>query len=187
MHGVHDEIGGAVHDAAHGAHGVQPLDPRQIPQPWDAAAHGGGAAQRHALFLRQAGQLPVIGGDQRLVGGDHVFAPLHGGGDVLIRRVQAAHDLHHRVDALVTKNVVEVVGGQALRQPRLGAAQQHTGDGDIAAALCQLQYAAAHYAEAQQTDVHRNTPCPFDVASFYPVQPLLSIWEKSRTGGVRLL
>ena len=49
------------------------------------------------------------------------------------------------------------------------------------------EYAAAHHAEAQQTDVHRNTPCPFDVASFYPVQPLLSIWEKSRTGGVRLL
>ena len=158
MHGVHDEVGGAVHDAAHGAHGVQPLDTGQIHQPRDAAAHSGGAAQGHALFLCQCRQLRIVGGDQGLVGRDHVLAPLHSGADVLVGGVQPAHDLHHRVDGVIGQNVVEVVGGQALRQAGLGAAQQHTGNGDVAAALGQLQHAAAHHAKAQQSDVHWEVP-----------------------------
>ena len=157
VHGVHDEVGGAVHDAAHGAHRIQPLHPLQIHQPRDAAAHGGGAAQRHALLRRQRGQLRIVRSDQRFVGCDHMLTPLHSGGDVLIGRVQPAHDLHHRVDGVVVENVVHVKGDGALRQPRLGTAQQHPLHADIVSLRGQLPYAAAYHAEAQQTDVHSTT------------------------------
>ena len=168
MHGVHDEVGGAVHDAAHLAHGVQPLHPGQVHQPGDAAAHGGGAAQGHALFLCQRRQLLIIGGDQGLVGGDHILAPLHGGSDIFIGRVQPAHDLHHRVDGIVAQDVVHVRcrdgGGQSL----LGTAHQHPRHVHVLTAGGQLPHAAAHHAEAQQTDIHNTTSLSVKVCPIVP-------------------
>ena len=158
VHGVHDEVGGPVHNAAHGAHRVQPLYALQIRQPRDTAAHRRRTPQSHALLCRQSGQLAVIGGDQRLVRGDHVLAPLHGGGDVLIRRVQPAHDLHHRVDGVVVENVVHIEGTHVLRQTRLGTTQQHTRHADVLPPGAQLPHAAAHYAKAQQSDIHTSVP-----------------------------
>ena len=77
-----------------------------------------------------------------------MLAPLHGGGDVLVGRVQAAHDLHHRVDGIIAQDVVDVHGGDGGGQAVLGAAQQHALYVHILTVGGQLPHAAAHHAEA---------------------------------------
>ena len=148
MHGVHDEIAGAVHDAAHPADGVQLLAPGQIHQPRNAAAYRRRAQQRLALCLCQLRQLLIVGGDQRLVGGDHVLARLQCGGDVLVGGVQTAHHLRHNVDAVVVEDILKIMGGD-IRDLGLFRADENAADVEILTAAAPLVYAAAHHAEAQ--------------------------------------
>ena len=98
MHGVHNKVGGAIHNAAQTADMVQLLAAGQIDQPRNTAAHRRGAKQGLSAYISQCGQLPVIGGDQRLVGGDHMLAGLQRSGNIFIGRVQASHDLRHHID-----------------------------------------------------------------------------------------
>ena len=156
VHGVHDKVGGAVHNTAHGAHRIQPLHALQIRQPGYAAAHGGGAAQGRALLPGQCRELRVIGGDQCLVGRDHVLALRQRGGDIFIGRVQPAHDLHHRVDFRVIEDVIGIEGDHLLRQALFGTAEQHTLHIQVIARRAQRPHAAAYHAKAQQTDMHHS-------------------------------
>ena len=153
MHGVHNEVGGAVHDTAHPADAVQLLAPGQIHQPWDAAAYRSRTQQRFAALPRQRRQLLIVGGDQRLVGGDHMLPGLQGGGDVLIGGMQAAHDLRHHVDGVVVKDLLKITGGDRGNL-RFIRADQDTADMEILPAAAPFVDAAAHHAEAQQCNVH---------------------------------
>ena len=157
MHGIHDEIAGAVHDAAHTADGVQLLAPGQIHQPRDAAAHRRRTQQRLALCLGQIGQLLIVGGDQRLVGGDHMLARLQGGGNVLIGGMQAAHHLRHDVDAAVVEDILKIMGGD-VGDPGLLRADENAADVEILPAAAPLVYAAAYHTEAQQCNIHNDPP-----------------------------
>lgn len=115
-----------------------------------------GAAQGRALLPGQCRELRVIGGDQCLVGRDHILAPRQRGGDIFIGRVQPAHDLHHRVDFRVIEDVIGVEGDHLLRQALFGTAEQHTLHIQVIARRAQRPHAAAYHAKAQQTDMHHS-------------------------------
>ena len=182
MHGVHNEVGGTVHDTAHPADAVQLLAPCQIHQPWDAAAHGSRTQQRFAALLRQRRQLLVVGGDQRLVGSDHMLSGLQGGGDILIGGMQAAHDLRHYVDGVVVKDLLKIAGGNRGNL-RLIRTDQDTADMEIFPAAAPFVYAAAHHAEAQQCNVHIDPPQAVDFALLYTTQKHLSTIKARKRRG----
>ena len=157
VHGVHDIVAGAVHDAAQGLDLIQAGHTLQIHQPGDAAAHRRRAAQGHALFRRQGGELPVIGGDEGLVGSDHVLARFQGGLDVLVGRVETAHHLHHRVDGIIAQNILDVTGGNGGNL-RLVRAHQNALHRHVAAAQAPLMHAAAYHAISQKAKLHIAPP-----------------------------
>ena len=157
MHGVHDEIGGAVHNTAQFRDGIQALAALQIGQPRDTAAYGGRAAQGNPMHRCQTHQLRIEGADNGLVGGDHMLARLQSGADVLIGRVQTAHDLYDDADGAVAGDGGDVRHRQSA-QLRPLAPHQNLGDGEIRPLRTEIQNAAAHYAAAQQSDVHKKPP-----------------------------
>ena len=76
VHGVKNKIRRAVHDAADAKDRLLRRRALQARQPGDAAARRCRAAQRDAVFLCQRHQLAVVGGDQKLVRGHHIFSRL---------------------------------------------------------------------------------------------------------------
>ena len=156
VHGVHNEVGGAVHNAAQLADAVQPLAPFQVGQPRNAPAYGGGAAQGNAAFPGQTRQLRVVGADDRLVDRHHMLARLQRGADVLVSRVQPAHDLCHDADSLVVYNVGDVRHRQRP-QVRPRPPHQNLGHSQILPTCTKIQNAAAHNAAAQKSNVHNKT------------------------------
>ena len=156
VHGVHDEVGGAVHDAADLADGVQPLAPLQIGQPRNAAAHRRRAAQGHAVFRRQPYKLRVKRADDRFVGGDHMLAAAQRLTDVFVGRMQPAHDLNDDADAGVADDGADV-RHRPIAQLRPLPPHQHFRDVQIRPLGAKVHNAAAYYAAAQQSDIHTKT------------------------------
>ena len=130
VHSVHDEVGGAVHDAAQLGDGVQPLAPFQIGQPRNAPAYGGGAAQGYTVFRCQLDQLRVKGADDRFVGGNHMLAGAQRGANILIGRVQTAHDLDDDADSGIVRDGGYIRHRQTA-QLRPFPPHQHLGNGEI--------------------------------------------------------
>ena len=102
-------------------------------------------------------------GQQGLVGGDHVLAPLDGGQDEVPGRGQAADELHHDVDLGVVQDVLGPGGKQRpVHRHRPGALQvqvRHLGQHQFRPQAPgqhlpllgeQAHHAAAHGPEAQQ-------------------------------------
>ena len=156
MHGVHDEVARAVHDAADGDDAVEPLTALEVHEPRNAAADGGGAAQGDTVLPGESRQLRIVRRDDGLVRRDDVLARLDGGADVLIGRVQPTHDLDDRVDGGVVENVLDTAGGNRF-DAGLAAAHQHAVDGEIRAAARPVVDAGTHDAEAEKSNMH-NTP-----------------------------
>ena len=156
MHSVHDEVGGAVHDAAQLGDGVQPLAPFQIGQPRNAPAYGGGAAQGHAVFRCQLDQLRVKGADDRFVGGNHMLAGAQRGANILIGRVQTAHDLDDDADSGIVRDGGYIRHRQTA-QLRPVPPHQHLGHVQIRPLGAKVHNAAAYHAAAQQSDIHTKT------------------------------
>ena len=152
-HGIHDEVGGAVHDASHLRHGVHPAAALQIYQPWDTSAHRRRTAKRHPVFTSQRRQLPVVGADDCLIGRHHVLPPRQRPADPFIGRVQTPQHLHHRVDIRIPEDGLHVLH-RRLDQRRHLPAHQHLLHIQGPVFLRQLPHAAAYHAEAQQSDVH---------------------------------
>ena len=147
VHGIHNEIGGAVHNTAHFGNRIQTLAAFQIGQPGDTAAHGGRTAQSHAVFPGQGRQVRIVSGNQRLVGGDHMLFRLQRGTDILVRRMQTAHDLHHRINGGIVEDLVKIAGGNGGNFLDL-TAHQYAANGQIRAVFGQFIHAAAYDAEA---------------------------------------
>ena len=129
--------------------------PLQFGKPADAAADGGGAAQKNALFPRQRDQLVKACGNQGLVRGGHVLSCQNGAADIFISGVQAADGLHHGVNFRVVQDILKVMGHGGIRQLQIPAAQ-HPCDGHILPACDDLINAPAHSAEAQKSDLHSS-------------------------------
>lgn len=156
-HGIHDEVGGAVHDAPHLRHGVHPAAALQIYQPWDTSAHRRRTAKRHPVFTSQRRQLPVVGADDCLIGRHHVLPPRQRPADPLIGRVQTSQHLHHRVDIRIPEDGLHVLHRRLAQRRRLPA-HQHLLHIQGPVFLRQLPHAAAYHAESQQPDVHSVSP-----------------------------
>ena len=153
-HVVENIVAGAVHDAAHLRDGLHPAGTLQLTEPADAAAHGSGAPEEHALLLHQRQQLIVEGANQSLIGGDHVLTRFDCGLHKVEGRMQTAHGLHHGVDGLVLGDGPDV-------PHRLGVGQLNVLQTEnllhlhIPTLFRNLINAPADYAEAEQTDIHK--------------------------------
>ncbi len=166
-HLAENEIAGAVDDAG------QPADPvcgKAFAQRLDdgnAAGHRGLVGQGDAACAGDGEQLVPTAGDQRLVGGDHLFTVGDGGEYQLAGGLDAADQLHQHVDRGIAGNFEDVVGEGDRAEIGLGprAAGTDLHDLDLAAtALGQhagvapqhLERAAADGAKAAETDSHRR-------------------------------
>ena len=156
-HVVENIVAGAVHDAADLPDALHPAGAFQLGKPADAAAHGCCAAEADTLFLHQRQQLVIEGAYQRLVGSYHIFPRLNGGADIVVSRVQPAHDLHHGVDAVVLHNVPDVPDGLRVWKLHI-LPTQNLDDLHIVSAPGKLIHAPADDTEAQQSDLHQIIP-----------------------------
>ena len=152
-HGIQNVIAGAVHDAAHPGNGLGTAGTLQLAEPADAAAHCGSGPEQQALFLCQGDQRIVEAVDQGLIGGNDIFACLHGCANELICRVQATHCLHHGVDGGIVYNIRNIMNGFRIRQLDIFQTQ-HFFHADTGNCFGQIVQALAHDAKTQQTDIH---------------------------------
>ena len=101
-------------------------------EPGDAAARGGGAAQRHALLFGEARQLVEVGAHELLVRGDDVLARAHGCAEIAVCRLDAAHDLYYNINRGVAHDLV-VVCGHGAGELRARTAGEHGGNVQVCA------------------------------------------------------
>ena len=78
------------------------------------------------------------------------------GADILIGRVQAAHDLDDDADGRIARDVGNIRHRKSA-QLWPGTAHQHLGDGEVRPLRAEVQNAAAYHTAAQQSNVHRIT------------------------------
>ena len=95
-------------------------------------------------------------GHHCLVGSDNIFACFQCGHYIFLGRVQTANGFNHCVDAIITEDILEIVGHLCIRQCPLLAAK-HFHYLHILSCTCQFINALAHGAEAKKTDSHKNT------------------------------
>ena len=124
-------------------------------EPGDAAARGGGAAQRHAFFFCKGGELFKVGAHELLVRGDDVLARTHGRAEVAVRRLDAAHDFHHNINRGIAHDLV-VIGGHSACELRAGTAGENSCNMQISSPLAQLIKMGTDGAEAQQRNIHEE-------------------------------
>ena len=92
---------------------MDPLDAAgalHFAQPADTAADGCSAAELNAFFLRQRQQLVIEGGNQCLVGGNHVLTGLNGSTHKFVSRVQTTHSFNDGIDGVILQHPFEVPG-----------------------------------------------------------------------------
>ena len=147
-HGVENIVAGTVHNAAHLGDGLDPAHTLQLGQPADAAAHRGGAAEEHALALRQRQQLIIEVRDHGLVCGDHIFPGLQCSSHIFSCRMQAADGLDHGINGGIVQNILKIMGEHPRGKIHLPAAQ-HLHHIHIRTLGSQLINAAAYGSEAQ--------------------------------------
>ena len=156
-HVIQNIVAGAVHDAPQLGEALNTAGTLQLRQPADAAADGSRAAERNAHILRQGQQLVIAAADQRLVGGDHIFAGFHGSLYHLKSRMHTADGFHHGVDLRVVDDLCVVLHSLHIGQVD-GLQAQNLGDGHIFTGADDIINAPTHNAEAKQTDVHNFLP-----------------------------
>ena len=107
-----DKVAGTVDDARQPVDmvGRQPL--AQGLEDGDAPGHGGFEGHIHAVVLGRLEDLVAVLGDQRLVGGDNMFAVLDGGEHQLAGGINATDQLHQDIDIRVCGHG-ENIPGQA--------------------------------------------------------------------------
>ncbi len=112
-----DEVAGTVDDAGDPLDvvGRQPFTQRL--DDGDATGHRRLEGHGDALALRRLENLIAVGGDERLVGGDHVLAVLDGLEHQLPRRRVASDELHHDVHLGVLHHLEGVLGDLHRFQP----------------------------------------------------------------------
>ena len=105
------------------------------------------------IFLSQGYQLVVAGAYQLLVGSDHIFPRLERGGNIFISRMQAADQLHHRINGRIVQELGKV---RRLRAIYPGNRLQHQQPRDFRLRML-LRHrikGAAHRAITHQADPH---------------------------------
>ena len=117
VHAVQDEVGRAVHDAEHAAHGVASQRFPQRAQQRDGAGHGGLVVQVSAVFAGRAVDLRAVLGEQGLVRGDHRLPALERGQHQRPGRLDPADHLDHDVDVRPAHQRVGVRGEQGPVDP----------------------------------------------------------------------
>ena len=111
-----DVVGGAVDDAHHPADAVAGERLAQRADERDATADRRLEEDVDARALGGLEQLPPVGGDELLVGGDHRLAAHQRLDDEAAGGLDAADDLHHDVDVGVVDHRSGVVGEAPARQ-----------------------------------------------------------------------
>ena len=129
-------------------------------EPGNAAACGGGAAQRHAHFFGKGSERIKAGAHELFVRRDDVLARAHGCVEVAVCRFDAAHDLHHNINRGIAHDLI-VIGGHGACELRTGAAGENGSDLQIASPLAQLIEMGANSAEAQKCNFHGEIPSFF--------------------------
>ena len=157
LHGVEDEVGGAVEDAAHPLDRVHAPRAQEVVQVGDAPADAGGNAHARAAVVGGLRHLRIVVGEHQLVGRDYALAGAQRAHHELVRRFQPAHQFHHGVDGLVFQYILKA-RGQFAAQPGDGAQIQHAGDLHVRAFGHDLVNARADGAHAQQSDSHDLSP-----------------------------
>ncbi len=127
VHAVEDVVGRAVDDAEDAAHPVAREAVAQRSDDRDRAADCRLVVQLGADLLGDREQLGSVGRQERLVAGDDVGAGVEGEGDVLARRLEAAHELDDDVRA---EDERVRVGGEQFPRDVGGARRIEVADGD---------------------------------------------------------
>src|SRR5699024_1108438 len=112
LHGVEDEVGGAVDDAGDTQDVVTGEGTTQHADDRDGGGDGGLEVEVHVGGVGRVGEVVGVGGDEGLVGGDDGLAGAQGGQDQLARVVDAADDLDDDVDVLAVDEAESVIGEQ---------------------------------------------------------------------------
>ena len=99
VHLVEHEVGGAVDDAEHAAHVVAGERLADRAQDRDGAGHGRLVVEVDVVGVGGGVERRAVLGEQRLVGGDHRGAVLHGAQDQAAGRLDAADHLDDDVGA----------------------------------------------------------------------------------------
>jgi hypothetical protein len=168
-HAGEDVIGGAVDDAHHPADAVTGERLAQRPDQRDATTDRGLEEDVDARALGRLEQLPTMGGDELLVGGDDRLAAHQRLDDEAAGGLDAADDLDHDVDVGVVDHGGGVVGEAASRQrqsPILGEVvdrdardlERHAGPGldHVGVVVDEAHERATHVTAAEQSDPYRT-------------------------------
>ncbi len=166
-HAGEDVVGGAVHDAGDGEHGVSGQVVLEGSHDGDAAAAGRLAAQLDAGARRRPGEFGHVASEQGLVGRDNVLAMGEGLLEDFGRGMLPADDLDNDIDGGVGDDFAPIARELLVRNPeRAGAPGVETaGARDaqvdpvcrpiaIGMALDQAEDAAAHGAKPDESYVH---------------------------------
>src|SRR5690606_15305338 len=110
LHFGEDVVTGAIDDARHPIDVVGGQTFAQRLQDRDTAGHRRFKSHVHAVFLGGEEDLVAVLGDQRLVGGDDVFAVTDGGEHQFAGDVGAADQFHQDVHVRVVGDVEHIPG-----------------------------------------------------------------------------
>ena len=124
LHGIENQVGGAVDNAAYPEDIVHAPGAQKIVQIGNASADAGRNAHCRAAVLGGLGDFGVVMGEHQLVGRDYVFARAQRAHDEFMGGLESAHQLHHRVDGSIFQYIFKP-SGQLVAQPGNAPQIQH--------------------------------------------------------------
>ena len=95
-------------------------------------------------------------GHHGLVGSDNILAGFQCGHHIFLGRMQTADGFYNGIDAVVTEDILKIVGHLCIGQSTILAAK-HFDYLHILSCTCQFINALAYSTEAKKTDSHKNT------------------------------
>ena len=110
LHGIQDEVGGAVDDAGDTLYLIAGQGAAQHAHHRDGGGHGSLKIKVHSGTVSGLCQLIRMRGHQRLISGNHGLAGIKRGEDQLARKINAADNLNYKVDILARNKCLGIIG-----------------------------------------------------------------------------